>query len=236
MELRINIHANKNDFLLYVDGQEKQVAYDATRKTYYVYADVENGDAFEIILKNKPLYPMSWIRHLLSMIVLFWFFIVMEISGFGKDGTDWKCGISLYEYNARFQVKDLKDKEVNIRYDGNHFQKGAWLKPRFVIADEANLQLQYHMSLSLLDHGFQKYWMFFGSLNVCFLFLMILLFYVMSSGTLGIFASLCIAFALIVAAVFFGMSDYRIIKDYCYHRALVQADGEKHHVYEESFK
>ena len=44
MELRFNIHTKKNDFLLYIDGQEKHVSYDPTRKTYYVYADVKNTD------------------------------------------------------------------------------------------------------------------------------------------------------------------------------------------------
>jgi hypothetical protein len=40
---------------------------------------------------------------------------------------------------------------------------------------------------------------------------------------------------LIVAAVFFGYSDYRIMKDYLYRRSMVQVEGEKVYTYEENF-
>lgn len=235
MELRINLHTENNDFILSVDGQEKKLSYDAIRKSYYTYVDVDNINDFKIEIKNKSVYPMHLFRLILSVVFLFWFFIVMEISGFGKDGSDWKKGIHLFGYHAIFNVRNLKDKEVNIRYDGNTYVNGDWLKPRFTIADEASLQLNYYQSLNALKHGYQKYWLFFGSLNMCLIILAMILLYVILSGMIGIAASLLIIVGLIVAAVFFGYSDYRIMKDYLYRRSMVQVEGEKVYTYEEKF-
>lgn len=235
MELRINIHARKDDFLLYVNGEEKSISYDTIRKSYYVYTDVKDTNTFDIKIKNKPIYPMSIFRHLCSIIFLFWLFLILEISGFGKDGKDWKKGISLYTYEACFKVNQLKDKEVNIRYDGNYYDKGIWLKPRFVIADEADLQLQYQMNIDALKQGYQKYWLFFGALNMCLFVLIAIFIYASTLGWFNITTSLILAVVLIIVFVLFMMNNYHIYKDYLHHKALVQVDGEQIQYYKESF-
>ena len=236
MELRFNIHAKKDDFLLTIDGQEKKLSYDPTRKTFYVYADVRDISCFDIEIKNKPKTPMNWIRFIFSIICLFWFYIILEVGGFGKDGNNWKDGIAIYSYDAKFNIKNLKDKEVNIRYNGNRYQKGIWLKPHFVIADEAHLTLNYQMHLSLLEYGYQKYWMFFGSLNVCFVILASFLIYVIAMQMIPTLASIIIILCLIILLWVFVSNDYHIYKDYCYHRSLIQVDGNNLQTYEETFQ
>ena len=235
MEIRFNIHTKKDNFLLYIDGQEKQVSYDPTRKTHYVYADVEDTNNFEVIMKNKPKKPMGILACIGSIICLFWFYIILEIGGFGKDGHNWKDGISLFSYEAKFHIRNLKDQEVNIRYSGNRYQKGIWLKPQFTIADEAHLTLTYQMNLAMLQYGYQKYWMFFGSLNVCFVILASFLIYVIAMQMIPTLASIVILSCLGVLLFVFISNDYHIYKDYCYHRSLVQVDGASPQVYEETF-
>ena len=178
---------------------------------------------------------MSTIRHLCSIIFLFWFFLILEISGFGKDGNDWKKGISLYTYEACFKVNQLKDKEVNIRYDGNYYDKGTWLKPRFVIADEADLTLKYQMSMDTLKQGYQKYWLFFGSLNMCLFVLIAIFIYVSTLSWLNITTSIILALILLIVLIVFMMNNYHIYKDYCHHKAYIQVDGEQIQYYKESF-
>ena len=142
----------------------------------------------------------------------------------------------MFSYTATFHIHELKDQEINIRYNGNHYKQGTWLKPHFEIADKADLSLQYHQDLYHLQHGYQKYWMFFGSLNMCFIVLASILICVILAEMISKVASFIILLVLIIMFVIFILNDYRIYKDYKYHRTLVQVDGEKKQVYTQSFE
>lgn len=236
MEIRINIHAQNPDFELAVNGQKLKTAYDSTRKAYFAYADVHDIQDFEIAIASREKKSMTTIGLCISIMLLFWFFLFLEIMGMGEDGNDWKKEVYPYRYRALFHVHNLKDQEVNIRYEGNSYQKTNWLKPKFAIADEADLKLYYVLDQNALEYGYQKYWQFYGSLSMCVLVLAAFLLYVIVTRLTGIFLSLVLTFAILILIVVFIMNNIRIMKDYRHQRACFQAEGAHEQLYEEHFE